>query len=414
MKKIKLLPSVLMLVLCIGVLGLGVYAATPATNTITGQITVNSANAQVEISAYVGGDHWQYEQVLTTKTTRTGYKWNIPNSVMSFDLNEYEDISEVVPKFLEIRIKNKSQKAIGAYFYKEGTQLKDGFADVENILLQTTANNIEEGKSDEVVANIKLTSYSYIGKAGSSAEEVSMFIKITPAELFETTKTGKLNLSLNIEEYKAETTENGLDKLADDSEENYYYSSDTAKIVVGAGGFDEFFVSDDCIAISGLDGNSNVNTDYMSIPATLQDVHVFNNRYSGWEVTFGSVYYDVIFISESFNIGQFYKIEGVVQLLASNVNSLTCGGESMHYDGIFEVPAQITELSFFLNNYTQGLVDGLFIPAESTLECDLPSVSIDSSSGYTSTYKWTIKETGEVVTEITDRDFDATYDCTTY
>ena len=52
MKRMRLIPSVLMLVLCIGVLGLGVYAASPTSNAITGTITVNSANNEVLISVF--------------------------------------------------------------------------------------------------------------------------------------------------------------------------------------------------------------------------------------------------------------------------------------------------------------------------------------------------------------------------
>ena len=50
MKRMKLIPSILLLVLCIGVLGLGVYAASPTSNAITGTITVNSANNEVILS----------------------------------------------------------------------------------------------------------------------------------------------------------------------------------------------------------------------------------------------------------------------------------------------------------------------------------------------------------------------------
>ena len=52
MKRIKLIPSILLLVLCIGVLGLGVYAASPTSNAITGTITVNSANNEVILSVF--------------------------------------------------------------------------------------------------------------------------------------------------------------------------------------------------------------------------------------------------------------------------------------------------------------------------------------------------------------------------
>jgi len=54
MKKIKLLPSVLMLALCIGILGIGIYAANPTNNVITGTITVNAANAGIKVEVFEG------------------------------------------------------------------------------------------------------------------------------------------------------------------------------------------------------------------------------------------------------------------------------------------------------------------------------------------------------------------------
>ena len=44
MKRLKFLPAVLMLVLCVGILAIGIYAITPTKNTIDGTITVNPSN----------------------------------------------------------------------------------------------------------------------------------------------------------------------------------------------------------------------------------------------------------------------------------------------------------------------------------------------------------------------------------
>ena len=55
MKKLKFLPSILMLVLCVGVLAVGIYAIKPSTNLVTGTITINASNAPVEIQMIVTG-----------------------------------------------------------------------------------------------------------------------------------------------------------------------------------------------------------------------------------------------------------------------------------------------------------------------------------------------------------------------
>ena len=52
MKKLKILPSILMLVLCVGVLAIGVFALAPTENTITGTITINSTNPEFKIQVY--------------------------------------------------------------------------------------------------------------------------------------------------------------------------------------------------------------------------------------------------------------------------------------------------------------------------------------------------------------------------
>ena len=41
-KKLKFLPTILMLVLCVGVLAIGIYAAGTTTNNIQGTITINA------------------------------------------------------------------------------------------------------------------------------------------------------------------------------------------------------------------------------------------------------------------------------------------------------------------------------------------------------------------------------------
>ena len=52
MKKLKFLPMLFMLLVCLGVFGLGVYAGTPSKNDVTGNINVGHLNSKVIISAY--------------------------------------------------------------------------------------------------------------------------------------------------------------------------------------------------------------------------------------------------------------------------------------------------------------------------------------------------------------------------
>ena len=52
MKKLKLLPMFLMLIACLGSFGLGIYAGSPSSNTVTGNVGVNTVNAKVYMSVY--------------------------------------------------------------------------------------------------------------------------------------------------------------------------------------------------------------------------------------------------------------------------------------------------------------------------------------------------------------------------
>ena len=94
MKKLKLLPSILMLVLCVGVLAVGVFAITPTKNTITGTITINATNADVTMTAYkdsISGTN------LGSITARAGDDLDIGNLEFSMEnVNTVENVNPVV------------------------------------------------------------------------------------------------------------------------------------------------------------------------------------------------------------------------------------------------------------------------------------------------------------------------------
>lgn len=52
MKKFKLLPNVLMLVMCVSILAVGIYAASPAKNDVMGTILVKASGLSVTVSVY--------------------------------------------------------------------------------------------------------------------------------------------------------------------------------------------------------------------------------------------------------------------------------------------------------------------------------------------------------------------------
>ena len=106
MKKLKLLPTILMLVLCVGVLAVGVFAITPTKNTISGTITVNASNPEVKISAYkYGADGNMLETPFIPETAvRSGINLNL-GSDLAFDISGVNTDAELAAETIKIAIK---------------------------------------------------------------------------------------------------------------------------------------------------------------------------------------------------------------------------------------------------------------------------------------------------------------------
>ena len=135
-RKIKIIPSVLLLVLCLAVLGVGIYAAKPASNTITGTVTVNAANAEVEISVYQ--DNYDSANPATnrqsTATTRTGATLALGD--FTFDASEANTKYDVPMKEIIIVVKNKSLgQDLGMYFWNT----ENNYAD--SVYIHSTTNH---------------------------------------------------------------------------------------------------------------------------------------------------------------------------------------------------------------------------------------------------------------------------------
>lgn len=149
MKRIKLLPCVLMLVLCIGVLGLGIYAATPATNTITGQITVNSANAQITITAYEDNTS---NTAIATATTRAGTTLDIGGLTLSQDTDDVSQVyKDIILVFSTQSTKNlvvSTDTLILFDALKVGTDSTNSENWVQDVFKSTQTVEYSEGTTD--------------------------------------------------------------------------------------------------------------------------------------------------------------------------------------------------------------------------------------------------------------------------
>ena len=194
MKKLKILPSLLMLVLCFGVLAVGIYALTPTQNAISGTITINAANSPVKIETYLGTTKQE-----TFETVREGETLTF-GTLEFFDTPEEEanaGILDAKEIRLSIKVTNKGTSPLGAFFAESTTTFADGeLADGDDDVIYK--KQYKEG--DLVIAQAYMSSYTPIS-AGDTEE---MAISIT-LQNFPTTSSQNFDLGLKlfIEPYEA-------------------------------------------------------------------------------------------------------------------------------------------------------------------------------------------------------------------
>ncbi len=202
MKKAKIISLCLLLVLCLGIVGVGVYAFGPLNNNVSGYISINASSYPVEITCDINGN-----QVFYQETVRSGIKWTQGLEDLSFDTTNITHASEIQDIILHINIKNKSNKELGAYFYNGSSSTMPNQATVTDIKLTDTLTS-----GSVKVANVLLSSYSHMMPQtdSSDADETDMYIVLTPVgnsnanTLVNNLKTGltcAFNYILNIEEY---------------------------------------------------------------------------------------------------------------------------------------------------------------------------------------------------------------------
>ncbi len=198
MKRFRLLPSILMLVLCTAVLAVGIYAASPTSHSVVGTINISAGGANVSITGYLDdgdGDYTDDVKVTDTYTSRTSQTISIYANALDFDCSSASDISEVAEKKLYFKVQNHSNFSLGAYFL-EGTVPESG----------TTIGNIAETKNfngttgTETITNLvtaTFTTYSEVPVNGSTY----MYSKLKLNQINSEESTVTLRLNLNIERF---------------------------------------------------------------------------------------------------------------------------------------------------------------------------------------------------------------------
>ena len=192
MKKLKILPSLLMLVLCFGVLAVGIYALTPTQNAISGTITVNTANSPVKIQTYLGTTLKE-----TFNTVRAGETLTY-GDLSFFASAEDEANSDPNEIRLSMKITNIGTYTVGAYFAdSEANDITES-----NIYADGTSDIIVQKQykeNEKVIAQAYMSSYTPIGVG----KTVEMCISITLQNFPTTQKVFDLDIDLFVEKYTA-------------------------------------------------------------------------------------------------------------------------------------------------------------------------------------------------------------------
>lgn len=220
MKKLKILPTVLMLVLCVGILAVGVFALTPTKNTISGTITVNSSNPEVLISVYTVNAQGNMSAVpfFGPQTARSGIEIELGNALAfnTSNINSEDQLSNISIKMV-IRVENPSTtQKLGVYFSSESMTgpLRD------STKVETVKELITEDDQDDI-AQATLSGYSPLPVATSATNlgVCDMQVSFDMIKFSETNTSidleNELNkLYLNIETYQGEHDESTINKLA--------------------------------------------------------------------------------------------------------------------------------------------------------------------------------------------------------
>ena len=181
MKKIKILPSILMLTLCVAILGVGVFAVAPTQNTIQGAITLDVVNMPLKIRCYLDTTEEQNLQ-KSFNEVRTGIKWTDGIQDLRFDLSSANTIEDVPERKLIVQIENPTNNILVAYFTKNGEEV---------------TTDILKSETSIDVANVTLDDSTILNS--ESTIEMTIVLKAS-SFLTGTAQTASINYGLVVEE----------------------------------------------------------------------------------------------------------------------------------------------------------------------------------------------------------------------
>ena len=200
MKKFKFLPYIMIMVLSVAVLVLGVYAAAPSNNTITGSISIEASSLPYAVECYIDDD-----LAKSQETVRGGITWTEGLSNLKFKTDSAETINDVPEIVLTFKITNKSDTPLGAYFYT-GTGLDSDDLATASSIKQTDI--LSTGGKDYVKAYLK--GYTYIAPQGSEYATQEMTVNFKLTQFADDKVDMGFTYTLRLEEYVANVSESRM------------------------------------------------------------------------------------------------------------------------------------------------------------------------------------------------------------
>lgn len=200
MKKLKFLPSVLMMIACIAVLVIGVYSATPIESVLRGTINISASKADAAITIYLGDV--SDNVVLTERTViRDSQEIMLDDSKLAFNIANAENLSDVESKTISIKVENLyTSKALGVHFVA-GKILSSGTTSANVATVKHLDGTMGSGESATTVKDIVTAKFSpYTKVTESSSNVVTCELSLNSLENAESVAV-ELALALNIEEY---------------------------------------------------------------------------------------------------------------------------------------------------------------------------------------------------------------------
>lgn len=199
MKKTRLIPCLIMLILCVGVLAFGIYAVNPVSNQVIGTVNIKAASAEVEITIYLGEN--KATKISKTVKTRTSAVVAIYDDSLLFDNSNSSTASETESIVFVIELKNNSSITDLGAFFLSGDTLPTVFSSSDVSREKNyNATSVDKTTTLQNAITANLANYTQVPKGGSA----DLVCSLTLNEFASVETISQLDLPLIIHEYNSE------------------------------------------------------------------------------------------------------------------------------------------------------------------------------------------------------------------